>query len=155
MATPAVHLWHQLTQKQDKTEVERAIIAAVLLLSTQSDPKNEYRSFSHLTMEECFDKLVKQYEGLSEIRDHLWPRAHQKKFRFKSEIVYAAQWLKNGDHPNDEIVQITADTQSEGKVVRYFRSPSMPGVVTNKDGIYAPYKADMFERIFESFDEVL
>jgi hypothetical protein len=68
-----MHLWHQLTQKQDKTEVERAIIAAVLLLSSQYDPQSERRSFSHLTMEECFDKLVKEYDELIEIREHLWP----------------------------------------------------------------------------------
>lgn len=182
MAPPAVHPWSQLTQRQIKTPEERALIAAIISLSTHHDPNNEYASFSHLTMEQCFDKLVKQYGQVHELREHLWPA--QKKFRFKSEIVYATQWFKNGDHPNDEIVQFTS---SEGKVVRYFCSPGMPGetvcalcgstmnkhgwidgarnqgvshvvcpgdwVVTDKEGKYSPYRAETFARIFEAVND--
>ncbi len=58
MATPAMHLWQQLNQKQDKTEADRALIAAILILSTQHNSQSKVWSFSHLTFEECFDKLV-------------------------------------------------------------------------------------------------
>lgn len=47
--------------------------------------------------------------------------------------VKATQWFKNGDHPNDETRMVTpvpGDGEpfaSEGKVVRYFRRPDVPG----------------------------
>ncbi len=105
--------------------------------------------------------------------------APQKQFRFKSETIFASQWFKNGDHPNDEV---NFATLREGRVVRYFRSPDTPGsticalcgrvmhdhgwidgarngishvvcpgdwVITDKEGFYAPYRPDIFARIFE------
>lgn len=41
-------------------------------------------------------------------------------FRKKPVVIEAHQWFKNGDHPED-------GTEGEGKVVRYFRHPDVPG----------------------------
>ncbi len=45
--------------------------------------------------------------------------------------VEACQWFENGDHPEDESVLIEGSDVnpflSEGKLVRYFRNPDMPG----------------------------
>lgn len=52
------------------------------------------------------------------------------KFRKKPVVIEATQWFKNGDHPQDASVLIQGNTGSflsEGKVVRYFRHPSIPG----------------------------
>ena len=57
------------------------------------------------------------------------------KFRKKNVVVEATQWFKNGDHPNDQCQTMDAGNgpfQSEGKVVRYFRRPDVPGVTTCK-----------------------
>lgn len=43
-------------------------------------------------------------------------------FRKKPLLVEATQWWKNGDHPEDP-----KGTEVEGKVVRYFRHPAVPG----------------------------
>ena len=40
------------------------------------------------------------------------------KFRKKPIVIEATQWFKNGDHPGD------GDLKHEGKVVRYYRSPT-------------------------------
>lgn len=52
-------------------------------------------------------------------------------YRKKPVVVEATQWHKNGDHPKDESVVVTDDSGfaclSEGKVVRYFRRPDVPG----------------------------
>ena len=47
------------------------------------------------------------------------------KYRKKPVVIEATQWFKNGDHPNDECVQINPPNPAitEGKVVRYFRDP--------------------------------
>lgn len=45
-------------------------------------------------------------------------------FRKKPVEVLAAQWFKNGDHPNDDV---PPTEPREGKVVRYFRHPEIPG----------------------------
>jgi len=56
------------------------------------------------------------------------------KYIKKSIPVEASQWFKNGDHPQDECQLIEPDQKSttqfepfmsEGKVVRYFRNPSV------------------------------
>lgn len=58
------------------------------------------------------------------------------KFRKKSIIVSATQWWKNGDHPDDDcgwVCPLPDSTTrfepflSEGKIVRYFRHPQVPG----------------------------
>jgi hypothetical protein len=59
------------------------------------------------------------------------------KYRKKPVVIEATQWFKNGDHPEDdctEILSLDGDTTflSEGKVVRYFRHPSVAGVTTCK-----------------------
>lgn len=43
------------------------------------------------------------------------------KYRKKPIVIEAAQWFKNGDHPLD------GDPRKEGKIVRYFRDPDIPG----------------------------
>lgn len=52
------------------------------------------------------------------------------KFRKKPVVIEATQWLKNGDHPLDDIRLLDASAngvqktiETEGKVVRYFRHP--------------------------------
>lgn len=49
--------------------------------------------------------------------------------------VRCDQWWKNGDHPHDDCVTLLDDGPwlTEGKVVRYFRHPSMPGTTIHKD----------------------
>lgn len=52
------------------------------------------------------------------------------KFRKKPVVVEATQWFTNGDHPEDACVPIQSDSggfMSEGKVVRYYRHPGVPG----------------------------
>ena len=55
------------------------------------------------------------------------------KYRKKPVVIEATQWFKNGDHPNDRTEMIIGSDgvpfQSEGKVVRYFRSINPPGTV--------------------------
>lgn len=54
-------------------------------------------------------------------------------FRKKPVVITASQWFKNGDHPEDCTRMITpvpgdgAPFLSEGKVVRYYRRPDVPG----------------------------
>ena len=49
------------------------------------------------------------------------------KFVKKPIVIEAVQWHKNGDHPLDfEGIRPTYPL-NEGKVVRYFRSPTIPG----------------------------
>ena len=53
------------------------------------------------------------------------------RFRKKPVVIEATQWWKNGDHPDDDCDTFhEADGtpfQGEGKVVRYFRRPDVPG----------------------------
>ena len=53
------------------------------------------------------------------------------KFRKKPVVIEASVWNRNGDHPQDDTVAFTApngyDYPTEGKVVRYYRHPSMDG----------------------------
>ena len=52
------------------------------------------------------------------------------KFRKKPVVVEAHQWFKNGDHPEDGPAFVTFGCDSaprEGKVVRYYRHPSLDG----------------------------
>lgn len=53
------------------------------------------------------------------------------KYRKKPVVIEATQWFKNGDHPEDVSRVLNegwAEQQTtEGKVVRYFRRPDMPG----------------------------
>jgi hypothetical protein len=76
------------------------------------------------------------------------------KFRKKPVVIEATQWFKNGDHPDDDCVPVrrlaptdplsgdirtqtgdlvpdpvtgAASFLCEGKVVRYFRRPDVPG----------------------------
>lgn len=55
------------------------------------------------------------------------------KFRKKPVVIEATRWFKNGDHPQDDCWRLFEDTGEmprkprEGKVVRYYRTPSMDG----------------------------
>lgn len=57
------------------------------------------------------------------------------KFRKKPVVIEAHQWFTNGDHPEDECVTLQEKADGvpgdyflgEGKVVRYFRHPKVPG----------------------------
>ena len=53
-------------------------------------------------------------------------------FRKKPVVIEATQWFENGDHPEDGnemfVSPIAGQTyRCEGKVVRYYRHPSVPG----------------------------
>jgi hypothetical protein len=43
------------------------------------------------------------------------------KYRKKPVVIEAVQWFKNGDHPED------GSKNTEGKVIRYYRTPSLDG----------------------------
>lgn len=53
------------------------------------------------------------------------------KIRHRGKITEAYQWWRNGDHPDDhcEVHRGTngLDFWGEGKVVRYYRHPDVPG----------------------------
>lgn len=58
------------------------------------------------------------------------------KFRKKPVVIDAVQWFINGDHPDDNCPVFQRPTgpegqmmdyPGEGKVVRYFRHPNVPG----------------------------
>jgi hypothetical protein len=53
------------------------------------------------------------------------------KFRKKPVVIEATQWFKSGDHPEDNREEFTGSDGKpflgEGKVVRYFRNPGVPG----------------------------
>ena len=49
------------------------------------------------------------------------------KYRKIPVVIEATQWHKNGDHPLDECALVDGRFLSEGKVVRYFRRPDVPG----------------------------
>lgn len=51
------------------------------------------------------------------------------KFKKKPVVVEATQWWQNGDHPQDEALAIENGMHvvREGKIVRYFRHPDIPG----------------------------
>lgn len=55
------------------------------------------------------------------------------KYIKKPVMVEATQWFKNGDHPDDRcrVVRMRDTTiapfLSEGKIVRYYRAPSVDG----------------------------
>lgn len=50
------------------------------------------------------------------------------KFRKKPVVIEATQWFRNGDHPNDRFsAEGVLPEGSEGRVVRYFRRPDVPG----------------------------
>ena len=53
------------------------------------------------------------------------------KFRKKPVVIEAIQWFKNGDHPDDDCETFRGSDnqpfQGEGKVVRYYRRPDVPG----------------------------
>ena|SRR5205807_5319779 len=53
------------------------------------------------------------------------------RFRKRPVIIEAHQWFKNGDHPQDACYPITSDEgtgfMSEGKIVRYYRTPDGDG----------------------------
>lgn len=54
------------------------------------------------------------------------------KFTKKRVTIDATQWFKNGDHPRDGEERFESGVYKgekyEGKVVRYFRRPDMPGI---------------------------
>src|ERR1700720_774220 len=52
----------------------------------------------------------------------------EMKYRKKPVVIEATQWFKNGDHPEDRWTSqgVTAK-ESEGEVVRYYRSPELDG----------------------------
>lgn len=50
------------------------------------------------------------------------------KFRKRPVVIEATQWFVNGSHPDDNCVPVETGTggfMSEGKVVRYFRNPTV------------------------------
>lgn len=58
------------------------------------------------------------------------------KFRKKPVVIEATQWFKNGDHSEDSCMIIQKEFEpdladrgflSEGKVVRYYRTPNTDG----------------------------
>ena len=53
------------------------------------------------------------------------------KFRKRPVVIEATQWRKNGDHPEDGTERFTSGEFDgelyEGKVVRYFKHPSVDG----------------------------
>lgn len=53
------------------------------------------------------------------------------KYKKKPTLTEATQWLRNGDHPLDKSERIDGpdgpQKMTEGKVVRYFRSLTVPG----------------------------
>lgn len=53
------------------------------------------------------------------------------KFQTKFVVIEATQWRKNGDHPEDDQETFKGSDGvpflGEGKVVRYFRHPNVPG----------------------------
>ena len=50
------------------------------------------------------------------------------KFRKKPVVIEAHQWFKNGDHPEDRWSPEGVIPEGwEGRVVRYFRHPQIPG----------------------------
>jgi hypothetical protein len=57
------------------------------------------------------------------------------KYRKKPVVIEATQWFKNGDHPQDNSQpyrptkegETLDDVLSEGKVVRYYRTPKLDG----------------------------
>lgn len=53
------------------------------------------------------------------------------KYRKKPVVIEATQWFKNGDHPLDTDERfrdgVYKEQLLEGKLVRYFRHPSVPG----------------------------
>jgi hypothetical protein len=48
------------------------------------------------------------------------------KFKKKPVVIEATQWFKNGDHPQD-FSERGRGGLTEGKVVRYYRTPEMDG----------------------------
>ena len=52
------------------------------------------------------------------------------KYRKKPVVIEATQWFKNGDHPADNTERFVSggvEFEGEGKIVRYFRHPGVPG----------------------------
>ena len=53
------------------------------------------------------------------------------KFRKKPVVIEAHRWVRNGDHPEDgnetHIESDGREFRNEGKVVRYYRHPRVPG----------------------------
>ena len=53
------------------------------------------------------------------------------KCRKKPIVIEAHKWFKNGDHPDDDIIVVTGSDgkpfESEGKLVRYYRTPELDG----------------------------
>ena len=52
------------------------------------------------------------------------------RFRTKPVVIEATQWFKNGDHPDDKCEPLNPPdiAITEGKVVRYYRTPDFEGV---------------------------
>lgn len=59
-----LHPFHQLLTKPKKTDDDKVFIAALVILSTSHDAESEARSFSHLTSEEMWDKLLESYDRI-------------------------------------------------------------------------------------------
>ena len=53
------------------------------------------------------------------------------RYRKKPVVIEANKWFKNGDHPDDDCKTFVGSDgkpfQGEGKVVRYYRHPGIPG----------------------------
>jgi len=61
------------------------------------------------------------------------------KFRKKPVVIEAHRWLRNGDHPEDDCEMIDdgeGPYKGEGKIVRYYRNPDVPGTTVCRKDIY-------------------
>lgn len=50
------------------------------------------------------------------------------KFRKRPVVIDATQWFKPGDHPLDAMKGADGQEYVEGKIVRFWRQPHVPGV---------------------------
>jgi len=53
------------------------------------------------------------------------------RYRKKPVVIEATRWWRNGDHPDDRVVQ--QGVRMEGAVVRYYRHPDVPGTAVHGD----------------------
>lgn len=69
------------------------------------------------------------------------------RFRKRPLVIEATQWFNNGDHPEDGVGEWAQDPaypdqkyrRIEGKVVRFFRRPDLPGDDLHFDGCGQPW----------------
>lgn len=66
------------------------------------------------------------------------------KYRKKPVVIEATQWFQSGDHPEDNREEFTGSDGKpflgEGKVVRYYRHPNVPGTDMCSHGVDTPFR---------------